>query len=87
VSRSRPGSDKRRAIRHRLARRHGLRCFYCRTPFATCTEGTLDHYVPYTLWPTNHFANFVLACTNCNQAKADRLPWPLVWLLLSPRTT
>ncbi|MFJ2645848.1 HNH endonuclease [Streptomyces sp. NPDC087420] len=67
--------------------RQKSRCFYCRASFLTDADATLDHYIPYALWRTWWAANLVLACARCNQVKADRLPWPLVWLLLSQRET
>ncbi|GAA3531460.1 hypothetical protein GCM10022419_008200 [Nonomuraea rosea] len=76
-----------RIFRALLAFRDGPRCFYCRAPFADpSTEATFDHYLPSALWLTGrHNApwNLVLACDPCNGAKGDRLPWPLVWLLLA----
>ncbi|GGK60031.1 hypothetical protein Ppa06_26220 [Planomonospora parontospora subsp. parontospora] len=66
-----------------MAARDGSRCFYCWIPFDDPADGTLDHYVPLCMWRTSKPWNFVLACQPCNNAKADRLPWPLVWLLLA----
>ncbi|MGW3352581.1 HNH endonuclease [Nonomuraea rubra] len=76
-----------RIYRAVLAFRDGPACFHCGTRFADpSTEATFDHYLPSTLWRTRrHNApwNVVLACDGCNGAKGDRLPWPLVWLLLA----
>ncbi|UQI48461.1 HNH endonuclease [Streptomyces sp. HU2014] len=83
MSHSRIDSVRRREIKRRKFSRDG-RCFYCRTPFATPAQATLDHYIPHSLWRTRWAMNLVLACWDCNQAKADVLPWPLVWLLLGP---
>lgn len=69
-----PNSTSRRKIKARLAERDGMACFYCRTPFATADEGTLDHLVPYSHVPGWRQANLVLACRPCNVAKADQLP-------------
>lgn len=47
---------------------------------------TFDHYIPTRLWTSrkcHKSRNLVLACVGCNKRKADRLPWPLVWLLLA----
>lgn len=68
-----------------LKARHGGRCFYCRRNFRRrpMRRKTVDHYVPYRYWPGWDVDNLVLACERCNLAKADRLPWPLVWLLLA----
>jgi len=75
------GEAGRRAKR-RLAKVHGPRCFYCPTTFDDPATATLDHFLPWSLCRRNA-GNLVLACEPCNFAKADRLPWPLVWLLLT----
>ncbi|WP_255951004.1 HNH endonuclease [Streptomyces odontomachi] len=75
------GDTRRRFLAH-LAGRDGARCYYCRTPFdAALSDATLDHYVPYCVWPENRPRNLVLACEPCNQAKADRLPYWVTVLL------
>lgn len=68
-----------------IANRDGRRCFYCRRNFKKRSRRrkTLDHYVPHRIWPGWDVDNLVLACEGCNLAKADSLPWPLVWLLLA----
>ncbi|MEO3811337.1 HNH endonuclease signature motif containing protein [Sphaerisporangium sp. B11E5] len=84
--RHRPGAirgEAGRELRRRLAQRDGARCFYCRLPFPDPTLATLDHYVPSCLWRCSEPYNLVLACAPCNNTKSDRLPWPLVWLLLA----
>ena len=70
-------------FRRGLALRHGARCFYCHTPFPDPAVATLDHYLPWCLSHRNDKYNLVLACESCNNAKADQLPWPLVWVLLA----
>ncbi|WP_395109215.1 HNH endonuclease [Actinomadura sp. SCN-SB] len=74
AKRWRPNSTKRRRIKRRLAARDGAVCFYCGQPFASLDEATLDHLIPFSVWPTWVPANLVLACLPCNHAKADRLP-------------
>lgn len=79
-------SPEVRAFLHcRLQELHGRRCFYCGRNFRRrpMRRKTLDHYVPHSVWPGWDVANLVLACEGCNLAKGDRLPWPLVWLLLA----
>ncbi|MFJ9376124.1 HNH endonuclease [Streptomyces sp. NPDC101455] len=66
-----------------LAERDGLHCFYCGTAFETARHATVDHYVPRALWSCNLPANLVLACQPCNEAKADRLTWSMVAVLLA----
>ncbi|MFJ5638576.1 HNH endonuclease [Streptomyces sp. NPDC093223] len=66
-----------------LAERDGRRCFYCRTPFDSLRDATMDHYVPRSLWACNMPANLVLSCLPCNQAKDDRLTWSMAAVLLA----
>ncbi|MFJ8334505.1 HNH endonuclease [Streptomyces sp. NPDC094437] len=80
-------SKQRRALRARVFDRDGQQCFYCRTPFASDTDATLDHYIPYRLWRTWRASNLVLSCVGCNERKADALPSPLVWVLLANSRT
>lgn len=75
--------DARRGVRDYVAKRDGARCFYCRTAFTADLSGvTLDHYIPYSLWPMSKPRNIVLACDPCNSRKGDALPVPFAWLLL-----
>ncbi|NEC85222.1 HNH endonuclease [Streptomyces sp. SID12501] len=83
MSHGRPlNSTRRRVRKEQLARRHGRRCAYCRRPFATLREATLDHIAPQSLWRTWSVTALMLACGDCNQAKADRLPLSLALFLL-----
>ncbi|MDT0270861.1 HNH endonuclease signature motif containing protein [Streptomyces sp. DSM 44915] len=76
--------DTRRQIRAYLVERDGARCFYCGHRFAEdLSDVTLDHFIPYRLWPVNKPRNLRLACEPCNNLKADALPWPVVWAVLS----
>ncbi|MEV3872851.1 HNH endonuclease [Streptomyces sp. NPDC049906] len=72
---------RRRVRKQQLARRHGQRCGYCRCPFADLAEATLDHVVPCSLWWSWSVTSLVLACWDCNQAKADRFPLSIALLL------
>ncbi|MFI0000738.1 HNH endonuclease [Streptomyces globisporus] len=78
------GVTKRKRLVSKLAARpgHQRRCFYCRRGFHGIEGITFDHYVPYRYWRTGRHDALVLACRPCNEAKADRIPWPLVWVLL-----
>ncbi|MFF4976319.1 HNH endonuclease [Streptomyces sp. NPDC001083] len=76
-------SAKRRVRKEQLARRHGQRCAYCRRPFADLSEATLDHIAPQSLWRSWSVTSLMLACIDCNQAKADRLPFSIALLLLA----
>ena len=55
-----------------------MECFYCRTPFTSVDDATLDHLVPKSLLPGWVQANLVLACLPCNLAKGDTLPQALL---------
>jgi len=75
---SKPNCARKRVLRARLIERDGMECFYCRTPFASAAEATLDHLVPKSLVPGWTQANLVLACLPCNLAKGDTLPQALL---------
>ncbi|WP_327272933.1 HNH endonuclease [Streptomyces sp. NBC_01224] len=74
-------ASRRRLRKEQLARRHGARCTYCRRPFASPREATLDHIAPHSLFPTWSVVHLTLACEPCNHAKADRLPLSMALLL------
>jgi hypothetical protein len=76
-------SARRRVRKEQLARRHGQRCAYCRRPFADLREATLDHIAPRSLWRSWSVTSLMLACADCNQAKANRLPLSLALVLLA----
>ncbi|MFC9751980.1 HNH endonuclease [Streptomyces sp. NPDC056921] len=75
-------APRRRTRKEQLARRRGWRCTYCRRPFRSPREATLDHIVPVSLYRTWSVVNLTLACRPCNQAKADRLPLSMALLLV-----
>lgn len=75
-------SERRRMRKEQLARRHGQRCAYCRRPFGSLREATLDHVAPRSLWRTWRVTALLLACESCNTAKADRLPLSLALVLV-----
>jgi HNH endonuclease len=54
-----------------LARIQVGRCFYCREPLSR--QLAIDHFVPWTRYPTDLGHNFVLAHARCNGNKADFL--------------
>lgn len=47
------------------------RCFYCHGGLGPAAE--VDHFIPWSLYPTDLGHNFVLACRACNGDKGDRL--------------
>ncbi|WP_258539630.1 HNH endonuclease [Streptomyces ipomoeae] len=77
---------RRRARKEQLARRHGQCCGYCRRPFASLREATLDHIAPCSLWRTWSVTALMLACFDCNQNKADRFPLSLALMLCATFT-
>ncbi|MFJ8822394.1 HNH endonuclease [Streptomyces sp. NPDC102467] len=85
MSRERMPEEIRAFLDCSIKARDGKRCFYCARNFKKrpMRRKTVDHYIPWCLWPGYEVANLVLACERCNFSKADRLPWPLVWLLLA----
>ncbi|OIJ92126.1 HNH endonuclease [Streptomyces sp. MUSC 14] len=76
-------SKVRRNRKARLAERDGQQCAYCRIPFASVREATLDHVVPISLFRTWSARHMVLACRSCNDRKADRFPLSMALVLLS----
>lgn len=53
---------------HRLVRRHGGLCAYCRRP-----GSTQDHVIPLARGGRHAIGNLLPACQSCNSAKGDRL--------------
>lgn len=63
----------------KLAHRDGWKCAYCGVE--TCFTGkdgpkaTVDHVVPKSKGGLDHLSNCVVACEECNGAKADQEDW------------
>ena len=63
----------------KLAHRDGWHCAYCGVE--TCFTGkdgpkaTVDHVVPKSKGGLDHLSNCVVACEECNGAKADQEDW------------
>lgn len=74
---------RRRSRKATVAARDGAHCAYCRRPFTNLAHATMDHVIPYRLFPTWNTAYLVLACHDCNQTKADTLPLPVALALLA----
>jgi 5-methylcytosine-specific restriction endonuclease McrA len=70
----RPNKLHRARILRALVERDGLACFYCRLPFASALDATIDHLIPRSVLPGWQQFNLVLACPTCNNVKADTLP-------------
>ncbi|MFC4789037.1 MULTISPECIES: HNH endonuclease [Giesbergeria] len=58
------------ALGNELRKLDGLRCFYCGEGLK---EADVDHFVPFSLYPRDMAANFVLAHPSCNRSKSDTL--------------
>ena len=46
-------------------------CFYCRKPLSRQVE--VDHFIPWSRYPTDLGHNFVLSHSQCNNSKSDHL--------------
>ncbi|WP_295819854.1 HNH endonuclease [uncultured Deinococcus sp.] len=57
--------------------KQGNKCHYCREQLEL--DGPrrfqVDHFIPLSRGGTNYMNNLVIACPDCNRAKADKLPW------------
>lgn len=45
-------------------------CIYCEQQV---TSFALDHFIPWSKYPTNYFWNLYPACTSCNSSKSDKV--------------
>lgn len=76
-----------------LVSRFNGRCIYC-GKLVNCSERsphpdapTRDHFIPLSKGGSRSARNTVLACVDCNQAKADTDPLTLmlVWIITDPK--
>lgn len=58
------------ALGNELRKLDGSRCFYCGEGL---NEADVDHFIPFSLYPRDIAANFVLAHPACNRSKSDTL--------------
>lgn len=50
-------------------------CYYCRKEFTTKNFATIDHFYPQSKGDHETYGNiFVISCTRCNNAKANKHP-------------
>lgn len=49
------------------------RCFYCGS---SLVAAELDHFLPWSRWPTDAIQNLVASCAACNNSKRDHLAAP-----------
>ena len=75
----RPRSTFTPDLRHRLAKRQGGRCVYCRNKFGADSKGsTIDHIIPVSAGGTDDESNLQALCRTCNTLKADHTHAELV---------
>lgn len=67
--------------RKKLAERDGTECAYCGHVFDDVATATLDHVIPIQVLRGSPLWNLVLACTPCNEQKANRIPAVVMPLL------
>ena len=62
-------------LRYRLAERQGMRCCYCKRPFAESgpTRATIEHRKPIRDGGPNAVSNLAAACFHCNQHRAKQI--------------
>lgn len=50
------------------------RCFYCNQDLSTSRRKThVDHFIPWSFVQTDNLWNLVLACSDCNTKKSDKI--------------
>jgi hypothetical protein len=76
-----PKSDRKARIKMTLAKRDGAKCAYCAREFVDLDDATLDHVIPNEVVGHWQEWNLLLACTACNNLKANKLPMVLMPLL------
>lgn len=66
--------QQNKAIKNRLAARHGWICWYCGQDISATSgvEARLEHIVPLDSGGTNHESNLALACEYCDRAKFNK---------------
>lgn len=73
--RNAPGKFTVKDIRRKLSIQRG-RCFYCHHLLGG--QFQVDHYIPLSRGGSNWPDNIVIACTECNLTKGDRMPGDFV---------
>ncbi|MED3718987.1 HNH endonuclease [Geobacillus sp. 47C-IIb] len=49
------------------------RCFYCGKSLSERRKAHVDHFIPWSFVQADHLWNLVLACSECNLSKRDRI--------------
>jgi 5-methylcytosine-specific restriction endonuclease McrA len=78
----RPTTRFRKLFRECWEKAYGMKCAYCTKDCSI--NYTVDHILPRSKGGRNSFSNMVIACYECNQAKADRDIKEFQPLLLKP---
>jgi len=78
--------SKTQKILRKLFERDGKRCIYCLRDvhlriYALLPYATIDHFVPRSKGGKDNIDNYVVACADCNQKKADMMPDEFMRLL------
>lgn len=67
-----PSRNQLNAVSNVLAELQECRCFYCNKPIKKGSY-TVDHFIPWSMYPSDTGHNFVLADTRCNSKKSNLL--------------
>ena len=68
---------RKRDVRRRLWLEQNKKCARCGDTIPTLDEVTLDHSLPRRMHGPNTLENFSATCDECNNEKADKLPFGL----------
>lgn len=67
-----PGRNQLNAVANVLVELQDSRCFYCNKPMKKGNYA-VDHFVPWSMYPSDTGHNFVLADASCNSKKSNML--------------
>ena len=67
-----PSRNQLSAVAEVLVELQECRCFYCHKPLKQGNYA-VDHFVPWSMYPSDTGHNFVLADTSCNSKKSNHL--------------
>ena len=67
-----PNRNQLNAVANVLVELQECKCFYCNKPMKKGNYA-VDHFIPWSMYPSDTGHNFVLADTNCNSKKSNLL--------------
>ncbi len=67
-----PNRNQLNAVAHVLVELQECRCFYCNKPMKKGNYA-VDHFIPWSMYPSDTGHNFVLADAGCNSKKSNLL--------------